>query len=76
MGRITIHIHTDPDEKREGDAKRRAIELELEIDLEEEKEERRRNFEARLAFIDRYVEWLKKTPNKEWSKQQNELIDR
>ncbi len=46
------------------------------IDIEELKRERQRNFEERLRFIDLYVEWLKKTPNSVWSKEQNELIDR
>ena len=46
------------------------------FDLEELKRDKRRNFEERLKFIDLYVEWLKKTPNKVWSRQQNELIGR
>ncbi len=28
-----------------------------------------------LKFIDLYVEWLKKTPNKVWSRIQKEFID-
>lgn len=36
---------------------------------------KKKNFEERLKFIDDYVEWLKKTPNKVWSRQQNALID-
>ncbi len=47
----------------------------MKVDLEELEEEKKRNFEERLKFIDLYVEWLKKTPNEEWSKQQKELID-
>jgi hypothetical protein len=47
----------------------------LNIDLKELEADKRRNFEERLRFIDLYVEWLKKTPNAEWSKQQKELID-
>ena len=43
-------------------------------DLEELRKDKQRNFEERLKFIDLYVEWLKKTPNKVWSRQQNELI--
>jgi len=42
-------------------------------ELEEYKSE---NFKERLKFIDSYANWLKKTPNKEWSKQQNKLISR
>lgn len=48
----------------------------MNIDLEELERDKRRNFEERLKFIDLYVEWLKKTPNKVWSRQQNKLIDR
>jgi hypothetical protein len=47
----------------------------LKIDLEELEKDKKRNFQERLKFIDLYVEWLKKTPNKEWSRQQKELID-
>lgn len=43
-------------------------------DLKELEEEKKRNFKQRLEFIDMYVEWLKKTPNKVWSKQQNKLL--
>jgi len=39
-------------------------------------EEKKRNFKQRLQFIDSYVKWLKKTPNREWSKQQNTLLDK
>ena len=38
------------------------------IDLKKLKKEMERNERERLEFIDRYVEWLKKTPNKKWSK--------
>ncbi len=44
------------------------------IDLKELKKQKEKNFEERLQFIDMYVEWLKKTPNKVWSKQQKEII--
>ncbi|UCE37227.1 MAG: hypothetical protein JSW00_17410 [Thermoplasmata archaeon] len=47
----------------------------MKLDLKELEEDRKRNFEERLKFIDLYVEWLKKTPNEVWSKQQKELID-
>ena len=46
-----------------------------EKDLKELEEEKKRNFEQRLDFIDAYVEWLKKTPNKKWSKQQNKMLN-
>ena len=45
------------------------------IDLKELKKLKEENFRQRLEFIDKYVEWLKKTPNKEWSRQQKEIID-
>ena len=45
------------------------------INLKELEEFKERNFKERLDFIDKYVEWLKKTPNKKWSKEQKELID-
>jgi len=37
--------------------------------------DKKRNFRQRLDFIDQYVAWLKKTPNKKWSKQQNAAIN-
>jgi len=45
------------------------------IDLEELKKLKEENFKERLEFIDRYVEWIKKTSNKKWSKQQKGLVD-
>lgn len=45
------------------------------IDLEEMKKFKEENFKERLEFIDMYVEWLKKKTNKEWSKQQKDIID-
>ena len=47
----------------------------MNIDLEELKRDRKRNFQERLKFIDMYVEWLKRTPNKVWSKQHAEFVD-
>jgi len=38
------------------------------IDLKELQREKKRNEKERLEFIDLYVKWLKKTPNKKWSK--------
>mgnify|MGYP006300747011 FL=1 len=45
------------------------------VDLKELEKQKKENFKQRLEFIDKYVEWLKKTPNKKWSKQQKKLID-
>ena len=45
------------------------------IDLEELGKEMARNREQRLEFAKQYAEWVKKTPNKVWSKQQKGLLD-
>ena len=45
------------------------------IDLKELDKLKEENFKQRLDFIEKYVEWLKKTPNKKWSSQQKKLID-
>ena len=42
-------------------------------ELDEYKSE---HFKERLKFIDDYTNWLKKTPNKVWSKQQNKIINK
>ena len=47
----------------------------MKLDLKELEADKKRNFEERLRFIDVYVEWLKRTPNAVWSKQQKDLID-
>ena len=44
------------------------------FDLKALAEEKKRNFEQRLRFVVTYAEWVKKTPNKVWSRQQNEII--
>jgi hypothetical protein len=43
------------------------------IDLKELEKLKEENFRERLEFIEKYVEWVKKTSNKEWSTQQQEL---
>ncbi len=45
------------------------------IDLEEMKKWKKKNAEERLKFIEMYAEWVRKTSNKEWSSQQNMLIN-
>ena len=47
----------------------------MKVDLKALSKEKKRNFAERLAFIDSYVAWLKKTPNKKWSKQQNLIVN-
>jgi len=44
------------------------------IDLKELEKMKQDNFRERLEFIEKYVEWIKKTSNKEWSSQQKDLI--
>lgn len=44
------------------------------IDLEKLKRFKEKNFKERLAFIDFYVDWMKKHPNKKWSQEQKNLI--
>jgi hypothetical protein len=46
-----------------------------EIDLKELEKQKKENFQQRLDFIDKYVSWLKETPNKKWSEQQKKIID-
>ncbi len=45
-----------------------------EKDLREIEAEKKRNNEQRLEFVRRYAEWLKKTPNKVWSKQHAKFL--
>ncbi len=45
------------------------------VDLEELNKWKRQNQKERLAFIDWYAEWLKKTPNREWSKAQKTVVE-
>ncbi len=45
------------------------------INLEEMEKWKKQNAEERLKFIELYAEWVKKTPNKVWSAQQNMLIN-
>ncbi len=46
-----------------------------EINLEELKAQKEENFRERLKFIEQYSEWVKKTPNKEWSSQQKKVVN-
>lgn len=47
-----------------------------EKDFKELREEMKRNKKQRMQFIDDYAEWLKKTPNKVWSKQHVKFLDK
>ena len=46
------------------------------INLEELEEAKKQNRKERLEFIDKYVAWLKKTPNKKWSSQRKFMESR
>jgi hypothetical protein len=43
------------------------------IDLKELQRLKEENFRERLEFLEKYAEWVKKTSNKKWSKQQRDL---
>jgi hypothetical protein len=43
------------------------------VDLEALERWKEKNRRERLQFVEDYANWLKKTSNKEWSKQQAEL---
>ncbi len=45
------------------------------INVEELRKAQEENFEERLKFVKTYAEWMKRTPNRIWSKQHKELID-
>ena len=47
-----------------------------EIDLEELGKEMESNRLQRREFVRQYAQWLKKTPNKVWTKGQNRLLSR
>ena len=34
-----------------------------------------RNQAQRLEFVTQYAQWVKRTPNKVWSRQQREMVD-
>jgi len=46
------------------------------IDLKELKREMELNRQQRLEFVRQYADWLKKTPNKVWSKQQAKYLNK
>lgn len=45
------------------------------IDLKELKKIKDENFRERLQFVEKYAQWVKKTSNENWSKQQRDLIE-
>lgn len=47
----------------------------VKVDLKEMKKFKIKNAEERLQFVDFWAEYVKTHPDKEWSKQQNVVID-
>lgn len=43
--------------------------------LKELAQEKKRNFESNLNFVIFHAKWLKRTSNRDWSKQQKKIID-
>ena len=43
--------------------------------IKELNDQKKRNFKQNIDFMRIYTEWLIKTPNKKWSKEQAEFID-
>ncbi len=46
------------------------------VDLKQLEKEMGENLRQRREFARKYAEWLKKTPNKVWSAQQNSLLNK
>lgn len=46
------------------------------INLEELEAEKELNIKQRREFLRQYIDWLKKTPNKVWSRQQNKFLNK
>ena len=45
------------------------------IDLKELERAKEENFQERLEFIDRHVDWMKKTNNITWSSAQKSIVN-
>jgi len=45
------------------------------MDLKEIDDDIARNRSQRLEFVTWYAKWIKRTPNRVWSKQQKEMLD-
>ncbi len=48
---------------------------EIKVDLEELKRFKKKNAEERMKFIDYWVDYIKSHSDKEWSRQQNIVIN-
>lgn len=47
-----------------------------EINLKELERMKEENFRERLEFLDKYVDWIKKTDNATWSSAQKALVNK
>ena len=47
----------------------------MKIDLKKLEEQKKKNFEERLRFIDFWADYVRTHSDKEWSEQQNNLIN-
>lgn len=45
-------------------------------DFEELEKEKKLILQERIVWHKKYLEWLEKTPNKVWAKQQNKLLNK
>ncbi|RLC80499.1 MAG: hypothetical protein DRI61_05655 [Chloroflexi bacterium] len=45
------------------------------MNREEIEQDIKRNRAQRLEFVTWYAQWVKRTPNKVWSRQQREMVD-
>jgi len=46
-----------------------------EIDLKELNKLKEENFKERLAFVEKYANWVKNSSNKKWSSEQKKIIN-
>ena len=47
----------------------------VKLDMAKEREDQARNRRERLEFVDLYVDWIRRTPNRVWSSQQGRMLD-
>ncbi|MDD5417647.1 MAG: hypothetical protein PHW96_02040 [Candidatus Nanoarchaeia archaeon] len=49
--------------------------MNVKINLKQLEKEKEQNLKDRMDFIDKHVEWIKKNPDKKWSKAQKDFLD-
>ncbi|MFH1200351.1 MAG: hypothetical protein V1708_04755 [Candidatus Micrarchaeota archaeon] len=47
----------------------------MNADLKALKKNKEQNFRERLEFVRQYADWVKRTPNKVWSRQLAKMLD-